>query len=357
MATKSTKPTSNLLDRLKAASTIANTDTLSESKFFNARESTPTPIPILNLALSGRIEGGLTPGLTVLAGPSKHFKSNMALVMAASYLQQHDDAICILYDNEYGITPDYLKSMSIDPARVLHVPFTNIEELKFDMLKQLETIQRGDKVIILIDSVGNAASKKEVEDAKDEKSVADMTRAKSLKSLFRIVTPYFTNKDIPCVAINHIYMEQGMFPKAIVSGGTGIYYSANSIFIIGRRQNKDQKSGDIEGYNFVLNVEKSRFVKEKSALPIEVTWEGGINRWSGLLELALELGYITKPSPGWYSNDDGVTKLREADTHTGDFWLPVLRRGLGQALHEHFAVGVVKNNFDIDPETGEINEQ
>ena len=90
----------------------------------------------------------------------------------------------------------------------------------------------------MIDSIGNLASKKEVEDAENEKSVADMTRAKSLKSLFRIVTPHLTTKNIPCLAINHIYMTQEMYSKPIVSGGTGIYYSANQIFIISKSQEK-----------------------------------------------------------------------------------------------------------------------
>ncbi|MEK9700023.1 MAG: hypothetical protein VW270_29860, partial [Candidatus Poseidoniales archaeon] len=86
----------------------------------------------------------------------------------------------------------------------------------------------GDKVIIIIDSIGNLASKKEVEDALDGKSVADMSRAKQMKSLFRMVTPHLTMKDIPMVVVNHTYKEIGMFPKDIVGGGTGSYYSADN---------------------------------------------------------------------------------------------------------------------------------
>ena len=112
------------------------------------------------------------------------------------------------------------------------------------------------KVIIVIDSIGNLASKKELEDALNEKSVADMSRAKALKGLFRMVTPYLTMKNVPLLAVNHTYQEIGLFPKSIVSGGTGIYYSADNIWIIGRQQ---QKQGtEVKGYNFVINVEKSR---------------------------------------------------------------------------------------------------
>jgi len=205
-----------------------------------------------------------------------------------------------LYDSEYGITPDYLESYDIDTDRVLHIPIEDVEQLKFDITKRMEDIGKGDKVMILIDSIGNLASKKEVEDALNEKSVADMTRAKQLKSLFRIMTPKLTTRDIPCIAINHIYMEQGMFPKAIVSGGTGIMYSANQVFIIGKAQEKDGK--DLEGFKFTINIEKSRYVKEKSKLPFKVMFDSGISKWSALFDLALESGHLAKGSTqGWYN--------------------------------------------------------
>ena len=95
----------------------------------------------------------------------------------------------------------------------------------------MEELDRDDDVMIIIDSIGNLASKKELEDALNEKGVADMSRAKALKGLFRMTTPYLTMKNIPLVAINHTYKEIGLFPKDIVGGGTGIYYSADNIWI------------------------------------------------------------------------------------------------------------------------------
>lgn len=179
--------------------------------------------------------------------------------------------------------------------------------------------------MVIVDSVGNLASKKEVDDAIDGKSVADMTRAKQMKSLFRMITPHLTLKDIPAVVVNHTYKEIGLFPKDIVSGGTGIYYSADNIFIIGRQQEKQGK--DVVGYNFIINVEKSRYVREKSKIPIEVSWEGGISKWSGLLDMALESGHVIKPSNGWYQNTvtDDEKKFRTKDTYTKEFWLPILQ--------------------------------
>jgi RecA/RadA recombinase len=275
----------SLIEKLTKSSTIKMTSPLLDSKVYGKKEMATTPVPMVNVALSGRVDGGLVPGLLMLAGPSKHFKSAFALMMAAAYQKKHDDAVVLFYDSEFGTPQAYFESFGIDLNRVIHTPITNIEELKFDIAQQLENIEKKDNVVIVIDSIGNLASKKEVDDALDGKSVADMTRAKQLKSLFRIVTPHLNLKDIPLVCVNHTYKEIGMFPKDIVSGGTGSYYSADAIWIIGRQQEKD--GTEVAGYHFVINIEKSRHVREKSKIPITVTFEGGIKKWSGMMDIAM----------------------------------------------------------------------
>lgn len=273
------------------------------------------------------------------AGPSKHFKSAFSLLMAKSYLDKYKDSALLFYDSEFGTPRSYFYSFKIDMNRVLHVPITDIEQLKFDIMNQITNLERGDRLIIVIDSIGNLASKKEVEDALEQKSAADMTRAKQMKSLFRMVTPHLTLKDIPMIVVNHTYKEIGLYPKDIVGGGTGSYYSADNIFIIGRQQEKE--GTEVVGYNFIINVEKSRYVKEKSKIPVTVSFDGGISKWSGLLDLALESGHVFKPSNGWYSKMNPGTgevdekKYREKDTNTKEFWASILE---DKSFHE-FVVG------------------
>ena len=318
----------SIMDKLKKNSKVKQTSILSESKFFNNRDMIPTEVPMINAALSGDINGGLAPGLTVLAGPSKHFKTSFALIMASAYLKKYPEAVLLFYDSEFGSPQTYFETFGIDTTRVLHTPITNVEELKFDIIGQLEALERDDKVVVVIDSVGNLASKKELEDAINEKSVADMSRAKALKGLFRMCTPYLAMKNFPLIAVNHTYKEIGLFPKDIVSGGTGIYYSADNIWIIGRRQNKT--GTEVTGYDFIINIEKSRYVKEKAKIPISVSWEGGVERWSGLLDIALAGNYVAKPSNGWYCRVDRETgellepKVRLKETITSEFWKPIL---------------------------------
>ena len=449
----------SLLDKMLKSGSTKNTTLLSKSDFFGGDESNIVPIgiPILNTAFSGEIDGGLTPGLTVVAGASKTFKTMISLLCMKAFLDKYDDGIALLYDSEFGITPEYIESFGIDTERVVHIPIENIEILKFDLVGKLQEIDKKDNVFIMIDSVGNLASKKEVEDAENEKSVADMTRAKSLKSLFRIITPHLTMKKIPCLAINHIYLEQGLYPKAIVSGGcldgsteiimsdgstkkiqdidagesvltleggrevthtwdpdtleegtpecyeikfddgssvicsdshrfmnmngeweevsllnvgdvlgqetkkitsikkigkrpvyditvsdvahyilknglvshnTGVMYSANQVFIITKSQEKD--GTDLAGYKFTINIEKSRYVREKAKLPFTVLYETGIRKWSGMFDLALEFGYVVKANQGWYNKVDFETgeviepKCRAKDIDNDDEFFEAL---------------------------------
>ena len=317
----------SILEKLKKNSSIKETAILSKSKFFNNKDMITTGVPMVNVALSGKLDGGLTPGLTMWAGPSKHFKTAFSLLMAKSYMDKYPDAVLLFYDSEFGTPIKYFETFGIDMDRVLHTPLTDIEQLKFDIMQQFQGVDRGDKLIVILDSIGNLASKKEVDDALEGKSVADMSRAKQVKSLFRMITPHLNLKDIPMIVVNHTYKEIGLYPKDIVGGGTGSYYSADNIFIIGRQQEKD--GTEVVGYNFIINVEKSRYVREKSKIPITVSFEGGIQKFSGLLDVAMEGKFVAKPSPGWYAKINQTTgeigdRVRFDVTQTEAFWKDIL---------------------------------
>lgn len=313
---------SKLLDKLSKAGSIKNAEILSESSFFIMKDCIPTELPILNIAFSGSIDGGLVSGLTIVAGESKSYKTLLSLYCMKAYFNAYPEAVALLYDSEFGITPEYLEMNGIDSSRIIHIPIEHIEQLKFDIVKRLTEIERGDKVFIMIDSIGALASKKEVDDAINDNAAADMTRAKSLKSLYRIITPHLTMKDIPCLAINHTYQTQELYSKAVVSGGRGGIYSSNQIFIITRTQEKD--GTDLVGYNFTINIDKSRFVKEKSKLTFQVKFNEGISKYSGLMDIALASGHVVKPKNGWYQVAGIEKNYRLADTNNAAFWDQIL---------------------------------
>jgi RecA/RadA recombinase len=319
----------SLKDKLLKNSTIKQTAVLSESRILDDRTIVSTSIPAMNIAFSGDVDGGFGPGITTWAGPSKHFKTVFSLIMAKAYLDKFPEGMLLFYDSEFG-SNNYFDSVGIDRDRVIHTPITDIEGLRSDLSNQIAELEKKDKLIIVIDSIGNLASKKETEDAMDQKSAADFTRSKILKSLFRIVTPHLTLKDIPMIVINHTYKTMEMFSKDVLGGGSGNVYASDNIYILGRQQDKD--GTELSGYKFIINVEKSRYSKEKSKIPVEVSFDRGVEKYSGILEMALESGDVVKPKNGWYQLVDRSTgeligkSYREAETKSKEFLGVVLQR-------------------------------
>lgn len=316
----------SLVKKLKKNSRLTHAAVITESKIADkAHQMVPTNYPILNLALSGRFKGGITPGVTTIAGPSRHFKSKLLMILGNAYMDHYEDSAGLFYDSEFGTPKSYIDEFGEKQSRLLHSPILNFEELKFDLVHQLENIDDKDRVCVLIDSLGNLASKKEIDDAKDQKSVADFTRAKANKSLFRMVTGQLAMKGIPLIAIQHVYQEMSLYPKDIIAGGTGTLLASDTAIILGRRQNKNQKTKEIEGYDFIMNIEKSRFVKEGLKLPLNVTWNEGVKKWSGLFDLAMAFKFIYSESQGWYQTDMLEGKHRRADLENNDeFWTNML---------------------------------
>lgn len=150
---------------------------------------------------------------------------------------------------------------------------------------------------------------------------------------------------------NGIIAHNSLYPKQIISGGTGLIYSATQAFIIGKSQEKD--GTELAGWNFTLNVEKSRHVKEKSKLTFTVTFDGGVQKYSGLLPLALESGHIIKPKNGWYQRVDMETgeviekSYREKQLTTKEFWQPILDcPKFKQYTKNKFQLSAAYNGFD-----------
>jgi RecA/RadA recombinase len=290
---------------------------------------------MLNVALSGHWDGGLMYGITIIAGKSRYFKTQTGLHLVKGFQDKYPEGVVILLDSELGQGIQSMVNIGIDVDKIVHIPVTNIEDAKIQVVSMLESIKEGDKVMFFYDSIGNSASKKELEDAIEGKSVADMSRAKALKSFFRIITPMINLNKVYFVGINHTYDTIEMFAKQVMGGGQGAILSADTIFFMGRRSEKDGK--ELQGYNFMFRVEKSRFVKEGSVFPLNVSFEEGVDKFSGLFDVAMELGFIESPSKGWYTRkkvqDDKKWRMSELDRNE-EFWKPIIEDEEFKALYE-----------------------
>jgi RecA/RadA recombinase len=339
------KKSNPLMNKLKKMKThlSAESKVMSESRFFIEGRRTKIGIPLINIAFSGDIDKGMPDGsITMIGAPSKHFKSSIALKILADWQKEHPQGVCVFYDNEFGTRENMFKSYGVDPDLILHQPFDTVENLKIDHHQKMAEFDRDDDVLFLVDSLGMASSKKELEDADKGDSKADMTRAKAIKSYFRMITPVTRMKDFTFICINHTYQTIEKYAKTVLGGGTGGEYAPDNTIFISRSQEKEGK--ELTGYTFNLRLYKSRDCVENSVLPLTVHFDGGIRKYSGMKDLAKEFELITncrmandKRLHGYQLNDehgeiveneDGtpvqiIGKLVDVDD---DFWETVFEK-------------------------------
>jgi len=321
----------SLMDKIISTSNSKHSALMSDTTVFDDDIDTiVTDVPIINTALSSKVDVGMQGGILQIAGESKHFKTLFGLKLASKFLEQYEDGIVVLYDTEFGIKKSYMERYNLDPKRVVHIPIEDVAELKNEAVNLLDMLkdEKKQNVMILLDSLGNLASKKEIDDAKDGSTKADMSRAKQIKSFFRIISVKINLLQIPMIVINHTYKSQGFIAMDVVSSGTGAYYNSDDIWVIKRKQEKI--GTEVAGYEFKIVIEKSRSVKEKSQFPIIVTWENGIHKYSGLAEIALAGKFIkqekseAKGKPKIYKYNDIETLVSESNTNE-EFWSVVLK--------------------------------
>lgn len=316
----------DLMSRMLKTSTIEETSTLDNSVFFKS-EDIKTDIPILNAAFSGDLNGGFSEGITMICGESKTYKTGLLVQLALAHQRKYKDGIVVLFDSEFSPI-EYYEDAGVDMSRVLHIPIKHIEELKFEAMIQLENLKRDDNVIVIVDSIGGLASKKEVQDALSGSDKSDMTRPKQLASFFRMITPLVNMKGIPFIMINSHYTTLEMFSKNVTGGGMKPYLASDNVFFITRAQDKDGKV--LKGYYFTITADKSRKIKEKSKFILHITSEHGIDKYSGLFELAIESGLVIQ-SAAWYQTFDPETgeliekKKRRSDIETDEFFESLLK--------------------------------
>lgn len=162
--------------------------------------------------------------------------------------------------------------------------------------------------------------------------------------------------DLSVADVEHYVLKNG-----IVSHNTGVTYMSNTILFVGKRQVKE--GTELAGYDFVLKNNKSRDIKEGSSIPLRVKFNGGIDPFSGLLDLAQELGYVVKPSRGWYSRvfylngawKQESKKWRESDTESVEFWSALFKHEpFREAVKEKYRLGVINSDEDLDNEVADL---
>ena len=254
-----------------------------------------------NALLSGSIYGGL-PGnrITAIAGEAATGKTFFALGICKHFLDKDKDAGVIYFESENAVSKDMLEQRGIDSSRVVIMPVATVQEFRTQSIKIIDKYleQETDKrkpIMFVLDSLGMLSTTKEMEDTAEGKETRDMTRAQIVKAAFRVLTLKLGKAKVPLIITNHTYDVVGsMFPKKEMGGGSGLKYAASSIVYLSRRKEKD--GTEIIGNIIHCKNYKSRLTRENALVDVRLTYDKGLDRYYGLLDLALKYNIFKQVS-------------------------------------------------------------
>ena len=265
---------------------------------------------VFNALLSGSIHGGLPANkITALAGESATGKTFFLMGIVKNFLDANPKSGVVYFESESAITKQMVIDRGIDPERMVMVPVTTVQEFRTQSLKILDRYMQQDTnvrrpLFLCLDSLGMLSTTKEVEDTADGKETRDMTRAQVLKAAFRVLTLKLGKAKVPMVVTNHTYDSMGsMFPTKEMGGGSGLKYAASSIIFLSKKKEKD--GTEVIGNIVHCKNHKSRLTIENKMVDVRLSYEKGLDKYYGLLDIAEKYNIFKKVSTR-YELPDGT---------------------------------------------------
>ena len=299
---------------------------------------------IFNALLSGSIYGGLPANkITAIAGESATGKTFFLMGMCKNFLDANPDAGVIYFESESAITKQMVVDRGIDPQRMVMFPVTTVQEFRTQALKVLDKYLEQNEadrkpIMLCLDSLGMLSTTKEVEDTADGKETRDMTRAQVLKAAFRVLTLKLGRAKVPMVVTNHTYDVVGsMFPTKEMGGGSGLKYAASSIVYLSKKKEKD--GTEVIGNIVHCKNHKSRITVENKMVDVRLTYDKGLDKYYGLLDLALKYGIFKNVSTRIELPDGSKTFGKTINNNPEKFFTEDIMKQLDECAMKEFKYG------------------
>ena len=299
---------------------------------------------IFNALLSGSIYGGLPANkITAVAGESATGKTFFVMGMCKNFLDSNPDAGVIYFESESAITKQMVIDRGIDPNRMVMFPVTTVQEFRTQALKVLDKYLEQNEadrkpIMLCLDSLGMLSTTKEVEDTADGKETRDMTRAQVLKAAFRVLTLKLGRAKVPMVVTNHTYDVVGsMFPTKEMGGGSGLKYAASTIIYLSKKKEKD--GTEVIGNIVHCKNQKSRLTIENKMVDVRLTYEKGLDRYYGLLDLAVQYGIFKQVSTRIELPDGSKQYAKTINNNPEKYFTEDIMKQLDECAMKEFKYG------------------
>jgi|TARA_R100000789_G_scaffold40708_1_gene42384 RecA/RadA recombinase len=299
---------------------------------------------IFNALLSGSLYGGFPSNrITALAGESATGKTYFLMGMVKNFLDSNPDAGVLYFESESAVSKQLVLDRGIDPERIVLSAVTTVQEFRTKVLTVLDSYLNKNEadrrpLLLCLDSLGMLSTTKEVEDTAEGKETRDMTRAQVLKAAFRVLTLKLARAKVPMIVTNHTYDVVGsLYPMKTMGGGSGLKYAASSIIYLTRK--KEKEGTEVIGNIIHCTNHKNRLTVENKVVDVRLTYDKGLDRYYGLLELAEKYKIFKKVSTRFELPDGtkqfGKTILNNPET----YFTEEIMNQLDEAAQKEFKYG------------------
>ncbi len=297
-----------------------------------------------NALLSGSIYGGMPSNkITAIAGEAATGKTFFALGIVKAFLDKNKDAGVIYFESESALTKELVEARGIDSKRMVIVPVATVQEFRHQSIKVIDKyLEQDDKnrkpLMFVLDSLGMLSTTKEMEDTAEGKETRDMTRSQIVKAAFRVLTLKLGKAKVPMIMTNHTYDVIGsMFPQKEMGGGSGLKYAASNIVYLSKRKEKDGK--EIIGNIIHCKNYKSRLTKENALIDVRLTYKDGLDKYYGLLELAIKHGIFKSVSTRVELPDGSKQYAKTINNEPDKFFTKDVLAQIDEAAKKEFLYG------------------
>jgi RecA/RadA recombinase len=349
----------NLVEEIKDEDTSIAADGTGSAEFGGFID---TGSYMLNAVLSGSLYGGVPDNkITAFAGESATGKTYFVLGVVRTFLEKNPQGGVVYYDTEAAVTKHMMEERGIDTTRVIISEPDTIQKFKTHALKMIDAYdkQPEDKrppMMFVLDSLGLLSTSKEMEDSLEGKDTRDMTKAQIIKAAFRVLTLKLAKVKIPMLVTNHVYDLVGSYvPMKELGGGTGLKYAASTIAMLTKKKEKDT-SGEVVGNIIRVKMYKSRLSKENKDVEVLLTYDKGLNKYFGLLDLAEKYEIIKKVSTRYELPSGTKVFGKEINTNPEKYFTPEIMERLEDAARREYSYGGIDNsNRDNQESAQEID--
>jgi recombination protein RecA len=347
---------------------------LNDNSLSSVNEWIDTGSYALNAIISGSLYGGVPMGrLTGFVGPESCGKTLMCNKVMAN--AQKKGMYIAYFDTEGALDEATAKRLGCDTSKIKHVPSEITEQCRNEIVQFLSSIIANNlqgQVLLVIDSLGNLITTQEKKKIDEGSDTLDMgNRAKALKSLMRAITHSAAKANCPVIFTNHIYDDPSqLHPSAIKkqAGGSGPLYMASVIVQMAKKTEKtdDSKNKDsntettflskgINGMTLRTLTTKNRFVAPFLETELYLNFKTGLNKYSGLLEMAEGYGVLEKAGHRYVFNGEtlGFFKDWKDDETVWAKILPTLEEKLKTELSFKNETSV---DVELDSDDTEVDE-